>query len=135
MLAYLISKSKDVYVLWQECTNLRVKYTDKNGAVNVGAFKDQKYKVNEIIKKHRDLFEVGLETKHLERMRGEFSEYFSHENLFNIVPRVEFGKEKSEIYIGNSFESDDGRMPRIIQMTVDISADILKLVKELVPAK
>lgn len=135
MLAHLISKSNQVYIIWEECNDLRLKNTDKNGVVNVGALKDQKYKVDEIIKKHRELFQVSPETKYLERIRGEFSEYFSHENIFNIVSRVEFGKDKSEVYIGNSFESNDGRMSRMIQMTIDISADILKLIERLVPIK
>ena len=135
ILAYLISESGDVYKLWQECTELRRKYTDRNGVVNVAAFKGQKYKVNEIIKSYRNLLANNQETIHLERTRGEFSEFFSHENLFNIVPRVESGKEKSEIYIGDSFKSDNGRMPRIIQMTIDIATDILNLVQAMASVK
>jgi len=133
MIAYLISKSDEVYALWKECFELRKKHTDENGVVDIKEFKDRKYKVREIIKNHRDLLKVNPATKHLERVRGEFSEYFSHENLFNIVPRVEFGEKESTVYIGDSFESNNARMTKNIQLTADIAEDILELVKKLVP--
>ena len=135
ILAYLISIAPDIYSLWQECFDLRVNHTDKNGVVNIPAFKDKKYKVNTIIDNHKELLYKNPETAHLIRARGEFSEYYSHENLFNIVSRVESEEQKSEIYIGDGFDSKSGRMVKSIQITTRIAEDIKNLIINLVPDK
>lgn len=68
------------------------------------------------------------------RSHGEISEYTSHENIFNLVRRIDViknssGKEQTDVYIGYDANSNIGPfLYSIIQESKDLLADI-QLVK------
>lgn len=132
LLGFLISKEKTVFSLWEECFQEKTKHTSNSGRVDVELFKKKKYQVNEIIKRYKTILKSNQNVQHLQRTRGEFSTYFSHENLFNIVPRIDQGDEKSNIYIGTSYKSDNNRMSKNILMTRQILNDIKNLIDEII---
>jgi hypothetical protein len=132
LLGFLIYKEKSIFELWEECFQERTKHTSNSGRVDVELIKERKYQVKEILKRHIKTLKFSQNTQHLIRIRGEFSTYFSHENLFNIVPRIDQGDEKSEIYIGTSYQSDNDRMSKNIMTTKQILNDIKNLVDEII---
>jgi hypothetical protein len=133
LIAYLVDKSDDVYSRWSECFRLREKNTSVGGLVLIKKFKDKKYEVNEIIKKNKNLIDSCSIAKDLRRIRGEFSTYYSHENLYNIATRVESSEGKIEIYVGQGAKAENDRTQRAILSVVeliDIANRLLSEIKE-----
>ena len=56
----------------------------------------------------------------VKRRFAPFTLYFSHENLYNIVARIERRGKEMRIYIGQDAESDNDRMEKILFMTNDL---------------
>jgi hypothetical protein len=128
LIAFLIYSSNDVFGLWNECFELRKRNTSKEGVVTVPEIRDRRFEVNEIIGWNKAALDSDSDVSPLVRIRGEFSTYYSHENLYNIVSRVEEIEGKTELYIGDHCESESGRMKKTISLTVYLIKTISKLV-------
>lgn len=132
LLGYLVEHSVEVFELWKECFGERVENTSGNGVVVVPKFRKKKYEINQIIKQNRNILSQDPVISPLIRSRGEFSTYFSHENIYNIVPRVENASTddlgKIELYIGQSAKSKNDRTYKSLLQNMEL----LKIVDELV---
>lgn len=132
VLAYLVEHSEEVFKLWEECFESRVKNTNSRGVVDVSQLRQKKYEIDQIINKNKSILNQNPVAASLIRLRGEFSTYFSHENIYNIVSRIEDvstnGLGKLEVYIGQSVESKNNRLHRSLMQNMKL----LKIVNELV---
>ena len=133
LLGYLIEHSKGVFKLWEECFEKRVKNTDSDGVVNIPKLRDKKYEVNRIIDNNRETLKQSPKIASLIRRRGEFSTYFSHENVYNIVSRIENASTDSlgklEVYIGQSAESKNERLHKNLMQNVELVEIVNELVR------
>ncbi len=133
LIGYLVEQSEEVFDLWKECFETRIKNTNQDGLVNVPNFNNKKYEINQIIKRHQNILKRNPQIAPLIRCRGEYSTFFSHENIYNIVPRIEDITEdnlgKIEIYIGQSAESKNERLCKNITQNIELLKIIDKLIK------
>jgi hypothetical protein len=122
MLAMLVLDSDEVWALWQECYQLRVQHT-REGHVDVPHFQDKKFNFNKIVWTHG-----GAGTKassdplfeNLKTLRGTLSTRHSHENLYNIVVRVDHRETESDVYIGQDADSPNDRMRWSLEATTSL---------------
>lgn len=131
ILGYLVYKKEEVYKLWLECFEKRKNNTSDKGRIDPKDIKDKKYEVAGIASKYKKDLDFDSDVKHLLRLRGEFSTFYSHENLFNIAIRMEQGDTAADVYIGTSYESKNDRMAKNIQLTIDILRNIEALMKKI----
>ena len=127
LLAFLVKESDDVWNLWQECHDLRLQHTDPTGMVKVPAFSDSQFNVNRIIKAYGGVCSSVSLFADLKRLRGEFSTYWAHENLYNIVPRVERADGTVTLYVGNDADSENDRMKHMFSVTARLMQAINEL--------
>jgi len=63
---------------------------------------------------------------------GRDIDYYSHENLFNIVPRVDQDDSQTSVYVGTSFESNNKRMQSSIAETLALLREVAAFLDEVV---
>jgi hypothetical protein len=130
LLAFLVFRSDPVWALWQECHDLRLKNTDDKGKVDVPNFTDTRFNVNAIVKTFGVPFASAPLFANLKRLRGESSTYWAHQNLYNVVPRIEDLQGTIRLYIGQDASSENDRMHQILTLTTDLMSIISDLSKE-----
>jgi hypothetical protein len=130
LLAFLVFHSDPVWALWQECHDLRLKNTDDKGKVDVPNFTDTRFNVNTIVKSFGAPFDSIPLFANLKRFRGESSTYWGHQNLYNVVPRIEDLHGEIRLYIGQDASSENDRMKQILTLTTDLISMINDLSKE-----
>jgi hypothetical protein len=128
MVGFLVFEEDGVFDLWRQCFESRMANTDV-GVVKVTELTQRQYRVNEIVKRYKRSLDENPTTKPLLRRWGEYSTYYSHENLYNVVPRIEQDTRMTEVYIGTSYESQNDRMQTSIQLTVDLMAEVESIVE------
>lgn len=129
MIGFLVFREEEVFELWKECFQARMDKT-ADGGVDVSGFREKKYEVAEIAKKYKETLRSLPSTNSLLRRRGEFSTYFSHENLYNVAVRLDQEMGETSIYVGTSAESANDRMKNSIRLTVDLLKEIESLMRE-----
>jgi len=131
MIGFLVFKEFEVFCLWKECFEERMKNTS-DGTVSTAKFKARKYEVSEIAKRYQHLLAASDNATGLRRRWGEISTYYSHENLFNIVPRVDQDDSQTSVYVGTSFESNNKRMQSSIAETLALLREVAAFLDEVV---
>lgn len=131
MIGYLVFKEEEVFTLWSECFKERMKHTAE-GVVDTPRIQATKYQVTNIVKKHKGRLADNPATTSLLKRWGQFSTYYSHENLYNLVPRLDQGSSQTDLYVGTSFESANDRMQSNLQLTVDLLNETRMLLTEII---
>ncbi|MCK5285749.1 MAG: hypothetical protein KAJ58_00800 [Candidatus Pacebacteria bacterium] len=131
ILGFLISEKDDVYNLWLECYDLRIKNTDKHGNVDMELAKEKRFWVSQIRTGHLKFLEDSKDTSHLYTTWKDFSTRYSHENMYNLAVRIETNDDRTEIYIGDGYDSKTRRMPQNLHLILDIMKDILSFIKKI----
>lgn len=130
ILGFLVSKEQGAFELWQECMRERLKHTMPSGLVEPGEYKKRKYELSHIAKKYKTVLQDDHDVKDLMRTWGEFSTYFTHENLFNLAVRIDQGSGKSELYIGTDHTTVD-RMTKSLERTIELLKRVRSLMSKL----
>ena len=131
ILGFLISKSEAVCSLWLKCHDLRKKNTDKHGNVDMEIAKDKEFWVSTIRSKHQNILDESDEARHLYKTWKEFSTHYSHENMYNIAVRVEANDDRTELYVGDGYNSTSGRMPKNLNLILEVAKDVLSFIKSI----
>lgn len=116
------------FELFKECWQQKVDNTVE-GLIDISGLNKTKYKLSKCIKRLKlNEKTIGyLQDKNLLKKYGLQSEYFSHENLFNIIKQVDWftnkdGRKTVRIFLGESL--DEPKIGTYI-------SDVLLLIKEI----
>jgi hypothetical protein len=133
LLALLILRSDETWSLWVECHGLRMKHTDEDGIVKTEDLKEKRFEVAEMIKQFGETCADEPVFAELKRYRGEISTYYSHENLYNIVTRVDHEETRTTLYIGQGAESRNDRAERFLRQTIFLMEQIDEVCRKIPP--
>lgn len=91
-----IAFNDEAYKIWKACWHERVAHT-KNQRVNSSAFDRNIYKLDRVIKriKSNKVILNYINRKDILKNWGVLSEYWCHENLYNIVRRIDWIDNKN----------------------------------------
>lgn len=119
LVALMVSQVDDAWFLWQKCHALSTQ-NSQGGLVDITELRSNEFEINYLIKKYSRTMASDSMFAELKRMRGEFSTYWSHQNLYNIVSRVEHTSGKVTLYIGTDADSDNLAIQKLLFMTTHL---------------
>lgn len=118
-LSIIIESDDKVYKMWLECEELAKRHT-KDGKVEIRKFKEKKYSISEILKGSKKSEQLD----NIVRDRGKISDRFSHENLYNIVIRIESELGRTGLYVGDDAKDKNSRIKGLVTNTTMLSKAI-----------
>jgi hypothetical protein len=121
------------YKVFKECYQQKKNNVSGNGLLDISKLNENKYKLGECIKRLKKNYSTKeyIGTQKFLKRHGLQSEYFSHENLFNIIKDIDWldnndSSKTIKLFLGDSVEQRD------VKDNINNTLFLIKEIKECV---